>query len=273
MKTISYTAQWTAAARAIEHQRPDRLCNDHLARILAAPKGFDLLKQYGGAGLQDFVAIRTHYFDQAIMQLTKMHNIRQVVMIAAGMDTRAYRLEWPAQSILYEIDYESLHKEKQNRLAQYTSTLQLDCRSIHADLSTAWEKPLINAGFNPMQPTLWIAEAIFFFFSDAMVQAILQKMGLLSAKTSYLIVDVLNQYSLKNIASQPFLNALKQEGIPWLFGTDDPEIYFKQQHWSIIDIKEPGEPGAGEKRWAYPVYPRDQRYTPRNWLIQAQHTN
>lgn len=273
MKTVSYTSQWTAAARAVETDRNDALFKDPLAKYLAEPKGFELLKTYDGGGLQDFVAIRTKYIDTAIESLVMMGNIRQVVIVAAGMDTRAYRLHWPWDTVLYEIDYDALHYEKQKRLDKLGVNTLVDRRVVMADLSTSWLPELYNAGFDTQQPTLWIAEAILFFLHEQEVATLLTTLASISTPGSFLITDVLNAEILKSISTQNFLNSLRANNIPWLFGINNPEEYFAKFNWEVFDIKEPGQDGAGLGRWPYAVIPRETLHVPRNWLIQAQIRN
>lgn len=81
MKHVSSTSQWTAAARALESERDDPLFVDPLARPLAESEGFDLLKRYGGGGLQEFVAIRTKYLDDLIEARLAAEPASQVVLI------------------------------------------------------------------------------------------------------------------------------------------------------------------------------------------------
>jgi len=112
MQPVSYTAQWTAAIRALESERAEgALFTDDLARRLAQPDGFDLLERYRGAGVKEFVVIRTRYFDEAAAAaLSERPDLRPVVMVAAGMDTRAFRLPWPRDARVYELDHQ-LHHE------------------------------------------------------------------------------------------------------------------------------------------------------------------
>src|SRR3990167_4805924 len=265
MKKVSYTAQWTAAARALESERSDPLFDDHLARPLAAPYGFELLEKYGGGGLQEFVALRTQYFDEAIAQATFQGQIRQIIIVAAGMDARAYRLSWPENSIVYEVDYAELHAEKQQRLLQLQAMSKVDRRIVVADLNSEWLSKLSGAGFDNTQPTLWVVESLLFFLSDDQVKKLFKGFTSVSCAGSKLIVDVLSKDLLNYVGTQPFLHSLREAGIPWTFGTNDPANYFGALGWDLTDLKEPGEAGAGAERWPYPVFPRDCPNIPRNW--------
>ncbi|MEH6375668.1 SAM-dependent methyltransferase [Streptomyces sp. KLMMK] len=270
METVSYTSQWTAAARALESERSDALFNDPLARALAAPRGFELLDHYGGGGLVEFVAVRTRYLDDAINDLVGS-GIRQVVLIAAGMDTRAYRLSLPDDVTVFEVDHQALIDEKEKRLAQLGSpapTVKL--QRVGADLAGDWSASLRAAGFDPSLPTLWIPEALLFFLTEEQSATLMRTFAANSAPGSWVSVDILSRTLLRSPATQIFLSSLNEDGIPWLFGTDEPEEFMAGTGWTVRELKEPGEPGAGEGRWPYAVQPREVKGVPRNWLLRAE---
>lgn len=147
MEAVSYTAQWTAAARALETEREgERLIDAPYARAFAGPDGFDLLDKYGGGGLQEFVAIRTRYLDDAILNTLATTDIKQVVLLAAGIDARAFRLQWPDDVVVYELDHAALHEEKQERLNKVDAAPAVERRVVRADLAEDWTSPLVEAG-------------------------------------------------------------------------------------------------------------------------------
>lgn len=271
METVSHTSQWTAAARALETERDgDRLFEDPLARRLAEPDGFELLDKYKGGGLVEFVAIRTRYFDDTIKTVLASTPIRQVVLIAAGMDTRAYRLDWPDGVTVYEVDHAALQAEKERRLADLDAKPAVSLRRVGVDLADDWLPGLREAGFDPGQPTLWVAEALLFFLTEEQAAGLLRTLSSASAPGSWLAVDILSRGLLRSPATQIFLSALKADGIPWLFGTDHPESFLADSGWTLRELKEPGEPGAGQGRWPYQVQPRETKGVSRNWLIRAE---
>ncbi|MGW0737711.1 SAM-dependent methyltransferase [Streptomyces sp. NPDC002851] len=270
METVSYTSQWTAAARALESERSDALFNDPLARKLAEPRGFELLDKYGGGGLVEFVAVRTRYLDDAINDLVGQ-GIRQVVLIAAGMDTRAFRLELPDDVTVYEVDHQALVEEKEKRLSRIDAPLpSVNLRRVGADLAGDWSAELRGAGFDPELPTLWIPEALLFFLTEEQSATLMRTFAANSAPGSWVAVDILSKELLRSPATQIFLSALNEDGIPWLFGTDEPEEFMAGTGWTVRELKEPGEPGVGENRWPYEVQPRGIKGVPRNWLLRAE---
>lgn len=270
MEAVSYTAQWTAAARAVESERDDALFADPLARPLAAPRGFELLERYGGGGLLPFIAIRTRYLDDSVEEALADGAIGQVVLVAAGMDTRAFRLAWPPDTVVYEVDHGPLLEEKRERLARLGAQARVERREVAADLAVPWLPRLEAAGFDRGEPTLWITEGLLFFLTEEQVSGLLGTLASASAPGSRLAVDMVSRQLLRNPFSRPFLDALRQDGTPWRFGTDEPEAFLAGHGWKVRDLKEPGLPGAGEGRWPYEVQPRERRGASRSWLIRAE---
>ena len=112
MPSIIETARWAAAQRAKESERPDRLFFDPLAEMLAGTDGLAALRlseQYNPrhADTANYISIRIRFFDD-IAQKGTAQGVRQVVLPAAGMDARAYRLPWPDGITTYELDHPEL---------------------------------------------------------------------------------------------------------------------------------------------------------------------
>ncbi|TCO44780.1 SAM-dependent methyltransferase [Actinocrispum wychmicini] len=270
LRPVSYTAQWMAAARAIESERQDALFVDPLARDLAVPHGFELLEKYANGGLQPFICIRTKFLDDGIMSLRPRDGIEQVVLLAAGMDTRAFRLDWPDGVVVYEVDHDTLIEEKQRRLDLLGARPKVPRRTVAADLTTQWLPDLVRAGFDPDRPTLWIVEAVTFFLTHEQAAELFTTLADASAAGSRLEVDILGGAILRNPFSRSFLDAMVADGRPWRFGTDEPEEFLARTGWKVRELKQPGEPGAGEQRWPYQVQPKDRRSANRLWLIRAE---
>ncbi|KAA2264200.1 SAM-dependent methyltransferase [Solihabitans fulvus] len=268
MEPVSYTAQWMAAARAIESERDDALFVDPLARDLAVPRGFELIDRYEGGGLLPFITIRTKFLDDSIAELD--NGIAQVVLIAAGMDTRAFRLDWPEGTVVYEVDHGALLAEKDRRLAALGARPKVDRRAVPADLTREWLPDLEKAGFDPSRPTLWVAEALTFFLTEEQAAGLLGTLGGASAPGSRLALDILGRALLRSPFSRTFLDTLRADGTPWIFGTDEPEEFLAANGWKVRELREPGQPGVGEGRWPYEVQSRNRRGANRLWLIRAE---
>lgn len=269
MEPVSYTAQWTAAARALESERPDRVFIDPYARSLAGDKGFALLERYAGAGTVPFLAIRTKFLDDAIIGNLTARGISQVVFVAAGMDTRALRLSWPEGTTLFELDRPALLETKSRLLPLEEGTLGVDRRVVAVDLAGEWAPDLVAAGFDRDEPTLWMAEGLFFFLTEDVLRDLLVGMGRLSAPGSVLAGDLVSQAALRNPLARPFLRSLEEDGAPWRFGTDEPERFLDECGWRVRELKQPGEDGADYGRWPYSTVPREVPNVPRSFLFVA----
>ena len=172
-ESVGATALGVAASRAVETARPDPLIRDEFAYLLVASAGPEWARMASSDPLllgdddvrelhdaaRDYQAVRTHYFDDYFAAAMR-DGIRQVVLLAAGLDSRAYRLTWPAGTTVFEID--------QPRVLEYkTATLDAHCAvatakrmSVPVDLRNDWPAALTAAGFDPAQPTAWLAEGL-----------------------------------------------------------------------------------------------------------------
>ena len=108
---LEATARWTAAARAAESERIDGLFVDPWAAALAGPKGMSWLTQRTPDAVLPMV-LRTRYFDDWLESISGRDGIRQIVLLAAGLDTRSYRLRWPDGTRLFELDREAVLRDK-----------------------------------------------------------------------------------------------------------------------------------------------------------------
>lgn len=271
MEQVSRTAQWIAAARAVESSRgSERLFVDDMAHELAKPDGYELLDRYGGGGLVDFIAIRTKYFDDRMRAIREELGIAQIVLVAAGMDTRAYRLRWPEGTSFYELDHAALLTEKSRRLATLGAIPSVHRIEVPADLAEPWCHLLLGRGFDSAKPTLWLAESLLFYLSATQVSGLLSTLRALSAPGSRLLTDLPNEVLLASPLTQSFLSSLRADGVPWLFGSDDPASLLREHGWECRELKEPGEEGAGKEHWKYRVLPRHINGVPRTWLIDAE---
>ncbi|WP_407840316.1 class I SAM-dependent methyltransferase [Streptomyces sp. DSM 116496] len=267
MEAVSRTAQWTAAARALETEREDRLFADPYARTVADTIGFELLERYAGAGTVPFLAIRTTYLDRAIVRAVEEHGIRQVVFLAAGMDTRFYRLPWPDGVTVYELDRPALLEAKAQMLADEPAPTGRTRVTVPVDLTQDWTGPLKEAGWRSDEPVLWVVEGLLFFLPESAVRNLISTLAAHSVPGSVLLGDVISRAALDNPLSRPFLKCLKEDGNPWLFGTETPEQLLVDCGWDVREVRQPGEPGADFDRWPYPVPARSVPGVPRSFLF------
>src|SRR5438270_4247551 len=117
---LARTALWTASMRAREHSRADRLFEEPLAGLLAGCEGPQIMRGFEGQvqrGVEDpALAVRTRFLDDRMQRAAKEDGVRQFVLVAAGMDTRAFRLDWPEGTLFYELDRPALLDLKKSLL-------------------------------------------------------------------------------------------------------------------------------------------------------------
>ena len=202
--TVGATATLVAAARAAASRRPDPLIVDQYAEPLVHAVGVDFFSRLASGEL-DFAdvggkartgwmpitwAVRTKFFDDFLRAATAKQHIRQVVIVASGLDSRAYRLEWPAGTTIYEIDRPEVIEFKQTTLSALGAAPLADVRAIGKDLREDWRTALRQSGFDTDKPTAWVAEGLFIGFLPGDAQArLIQDITDMSAPGSRLAVD------------------------------------------------------------------------------------
>lgn len=273
------TSRWMAAARARESRRPDRLFDDPLSSTLSGSKGFawldmmDLAAAPLGPGPSLYSVVRTRFFDEFLSSALREFEAPQVVLLAAGMDARAFRLQWPPGTRVYEIDLPEVLSVKEDLLAHAgasTETLAYKRLPVGADLARkAWPRALAETGHNAEKPTVWLAEGILLYLAETEVRALLDATGALSAPGSRLGADLINRDLFLSPSGWPILEAFSWLGSPLRFGTNRPEELLAEYGWTAKAIQ-PGESGAHYGRWPYPVPPRGISGLPRSFLLTAR---
>jgi methyltransferase (TIGR00027 family) len=112
--------------------------------------------------MRGYQAVRTHFFDTFFTDAVAA-GIRQVVILASGLDSRAYRLDWPAGTTVYELDQPEVLAYKSSTLAENGATPSADRREVAIDLRQDWPAALRAAGFDPTQRTAWLAEGLLMY--------------------------------------------------------------------------------------------------------------
>jgi methyltransferase (TIGR00027 family) len=172
-ESVGATALSVAAARAVETGSDDPLIRDQFAYLLVSTAGqpWERLASslewigdddHGRRAHRlaiDYQAVRTHYFDSYFADAVAA-GIRQVVILAAGLDSRAFRLEWPAGTSVYEIDQPQVVAYKTTTLESAGAAPTADRRTVQVDLRDDWAAALTAAGFDSSQPTAWLAEGL-----------------------------------------------------------------------------------------------------------------
>ncbi|MEM6105425.1 class I SAM-dependent methyltransferase [Mycobacterium sp. 050272] len=201
--SVGATAVMVALARAAETASADPLIRDQFAEPLVSTPALEGVREqvtawWAGAEDDDpdgavraqeminYQAVRTHFFD-AYFAAAAAAGIRQAVIVAAGLDSRAYRLDWPAGTTVYEIDLPKVLEYKAETLAGSTPIAVR--RPVPVDLRHDWPKALREAGYDLSQPTAWLAEGLLPFLPAAAQEALFVAIDALSASGSRVAVE------------------------------------------------------------------------------------
>jgi methyltransferase (TIGR00027 family) len=191
--SVGATATAAAAARAIATRADRALIDDPFAEPLVRAVGIDLLTRLATGALPpgdlvgqvaiDGAKVRTRFYDEFFLEATGA-GITQVVILASGLDSRAYRLPWPAGTVVYELDRPEVVEFKTRTLAELGATPTADRRVAAADLREDWPAALRTAGFDPARPTAWSAEGLLGYLPPEAQDRLLDTITELSAPGS-----------------------------------------------------------------------------------------
>jgi methyltransferase (TIGR00027 family) len=203
--SVGATATMVAAARAVATNSDDPLIDDPFAETLVRAVGVNFFTRWAtgelnagdvdddgaGWGLQrmtHLLAARTRYFDQFFLDATTA-GIRQAVILASGLDARAYRLPWPSGMRVFEIDQPEVIEFKTTTLTGLGARPTADLRPLAIDLRHDWVAAIRAAGFDTEEPTAWIAEGLLGFLPPDAQDRLLDNITTLSAAGSRLATE------------------------------------------------------------------------------------
>ena len=203
--SVGVTATMVAAARAMATRADNPLINDPFAEPLVKLVGVDLLSRLasgeldpaelndvhdgaaGSAGamsrMADNMAVRTKFFDEFFLDATNA-GIKQAVILASGLDARPYRLAWPADTVVYEVDQPQVIEFKTRSLADLGAAPTAERRVVAVDLRDDWPGALQAAGFDPQSPSAWSAEGLVVYLPPEAQDALFGNITALSARGS-----------------------------------------------------------------------------------------
>src|ERR1700735_4478787 len=178
--SVGATATMVAAARAAATRRANPVVNDPFAEPLVRAGGLDLFTKVASGELDfadvddgggfprmvDTFAARTRFYDDYFAEAGNA-GVRQVVILASGLDARPYRLSWPTGTTLYEIDQPEVIEFKTTTLSELGAVPGAEHRPVGIDLREDWAAALRSAGFDTAQPTAWLAEGVLIGFLPA----------------------------------------------------------------------------------------------------------
>jgi methyltransferase (TIGR00027 family) len=194
--SVGATATSVAASRALASRGPDALIHDPYADALVKAVGVESLIRVatGEAAIEDDpmlnrrrmteqIAVRTRFFDDFFTNAAR-DGIRQAVILASGLDTRAYRMSWPTGAVVFELDQPQVIEFKSRVLADQGVSPTADRRAISVDLRDDWPAALQDNGFDVNEPTAWIAEGLLIYLPPEAQDRLLDNITALSAPDS-----------------------------------------------------------------------------------------
>lgn len=258
----------------------DRLFDDPFAALLAGDVGArELALLQGESADNPGLALRTCYFDQQLAAAVRA-GCTQVVLLGAGLDTRALRLPWPLGTRFFELDRAELNAYKSACLeGQYCAPLvqaamragaAAERRTVDVDLMLPWGPALCAAGFRPEEPAVFVLEGLLSYLPDAVTaQELLCAVTRLAAPRSVALFDVVGESYLDHPATLPLRYLLESWGAPWRFGTDDPEGFVRAvAKTAPVQVIEPWD--VAPARWPGERPPRSVLGVPRSYLVRFE---
>jgi methyltransferase (TIGR00027 family) len=200
--SVGTTATMVAAARAVASREDDPLFDDPYAAPLVRAVGLDFFTRLadgevelpdggnpgGPAFLATSIAVRTRFFDDFFVDAGAA-GIRQAVILASGLDSRAYRLSWPDGTVVYEIDQPQVIEFKTATMTSIGASPAAEHRTVGIDLREDWPKALRDSGFDANQPTAWSAEGLLVYLPPDAQDRLFDDIAVLSAPGSRLATE------------------------------------------------------------------------------------
>lgn len=206
-ESVGATALGVAAARAAETESENPLIEDPFARVFVDAAGDGMWSMFANPALLagapeiesqvgarvrqmiDFMATRTAFFDEFFLGAADA-GVRQVVILASGLDSRAWRLPWPDGTVVYELDQPRVLEFKSATLRQHGARPTAQLMNIPIDLRQDWPAALLDSGFDASKPTAWSAEGLVRYLPARAQDLLFERIDTLSPAGSWLATNV-----------------------------------------------------------------------------------
>ncbi|MFI2511511.1 SAM-dependent methyltransferase [Streptomyces sp. NPDC018972] len=219
---VGLTALLVAAARALETHRPDSLAQDAYAEhfVRAAPACADwpvrVQQVPDGDGnplwgrFARYFGLRTRVLDDFLLRSVRT-GARQVVLLGAGLDTRAFRLDWPSDCVVFEIDRAGVLAFKHRVLTDLPATPKAKRVPVPVDLRADWVTALTTAGFDPAAPSVWLAEGLLFYLPSPTETYLIDAVDRLTAEGSALAFEAKLEKDLLKYRDSAIYTATREQ--------------------------------------------------------------
>ena len=244
ISSVGLTALAVAGGRASESQRPDRLIDDPFADpMVQATDPETNLPGYREddpnrplmLDMANYLGVRSRFFDDFFDGATAA-GVRQAVILASGLDTRGYRLNWPEGTRVFEIDQPLVLEFKDTILDGLNAQPSSELHNVAVDLRDDWPAALLGSGFDPALPTAWLAEGLLMYLPAAAEEQLLAKVHELSAPGSRISIESVpgdRSTLLENKAHLPQDSGMDMEE---LFNTEtraEPSERLSELGWQV----------------------------------------
>ncbi|MBB4929673.1 methyltransferase (TIGR00027 family) [Lipingzhangella halophila] len=271
---VGATALGVALLRAQESRRADRLFDDPYAQhfLDAVDPAASPWAAASASTEQGFlhlvaeqVAVRTRFLDQTLLEAAQA-GCGQVVVLACGVDTRSYRLDWPAGTQIFDVDFADVLAFRNAVLAQRGAAVPGNRISVATDLREDWPHAVTEAGLDPRQPTAWLAEGLLYALPPAAADLLLDRITATSAPGSILALDHAEDSELLRAAR----GELSAELVDlWQGGpTDDLTTWLTRYGWRPT-VRDIAEVAARYQRPTPAAFDPERDGTGRGWLATA----
>ncbi|MFE4968940.1 class I SAM-dependent methyltransferase [Streptomyces sp. NPDC056660] len=229
------TAVGVARVRALESERENALFRDPLAQAFATAGGLgpssppqlpgDEAARRRRLGVAFSIVIRTKFLDDLLEQASAS-GVRQVVLLGAGMDSRAFRMNWPEGTRLFEVDTAAPLDFKASVLRQERAVARCERITVAVDLREDWPGALAAAGHDPEMPTAWIAEGLLIYLPDDAVELLLARISAQSAAGSRMgltlgsrgVIERFGADAVPGSAASMWVSEMPDDPVGWLAG-------------------------------------------------------
>jgi methyltransferase (TIGR00027 family) len=264
VSSVGYTALLVAGWRALHAISAEPLVRDeyakHFITASADPYLTGLLADpgtsEGAAVFPRLYGVQTRFFDEFFLSATE-GGIRQAVIVAAGLDSRAYRLKWPSSTTVFEVDQPKVLEFKVNVLAGQAAEPTAQRKGVAADLRDDWSIPLRAAGFGPHNPTAWSLEGVLPYLTGDAQDSLFTRIDHLSVPGSRLAIGALGSH-LNNdqlSALEPIYPGLNLSGdvdfSALTYNDEDktsPAEWLAEHGWTVDPVRSSLELQAGYGR-------------------------
>jgi len=242
--SVGATATMVAASRALASQGPNALLNDPLADPLVRAVGLDPFVRiidgeidfeddalFNRKTRREQITVRTRFFDDFFTGATA-DGVRQAVILASGLDTRAYRLPWPAGTVVYEIDQPQVIAFKTDTLADLGAAPTAERRTIAIDLRDDWPAALRDGGFDVTRPTAWSAEGLLPYLPPEAQDRLFDHITALSAPGSRLATEHVPD---PNAFTDERLQRISERWQRFGFNLNAADLFYRGERNVVVD--------------------------------------